>query len=370
MNSIECKAFKQLQQCVGKSDAQDQLSGWVVRTGRQGVYYLHEESSLSFQTLGAARVAVHALKHSVLDGIIGTDHDDYEDDEDGERTETLHLCCCLDGVIDQLHKQVKVLQSYQGQPHKSLEVTWNVQSKIVDMYDVCAYVHVDKAKLTLTQEDTLLQRSTKLRSQLLLATCAVFAQKLLHRSSYTSGYRQHCMYTLLQELRHSGAQSPALAMPVEPLLPKAWRKELDRQKTLKDDVDTDLYAISIGEQDIAQASEEEGSPIGGDFVICEGPEMAKLSHKAQAISDALDLVPVSKRDCVEHAVANAIGQGLDKLLECFSAFEYKYANSKYHEAWLCAFKQAITGDHSAEQDPEEHLLHDSQTSAVQSTATG
>ena len=238
------------------------------------------------------------------------------------------------------------------------------------MYDVCAYVHVDKARLKLTQEDTLLQRSTKLRCQLLLATCAVFAQKLLHRSSYTSGYRQHCMSTLLQELRHNGAQSPALAMLVEPLLPKAWRKELDRQKTLKGDVDTDLYALNIAEQDIAQACEEEGSPIGGDFVICEGPEMAKLSLKVQKISDALDLVPVSKRDCVEHVVANAIGQGLDRLLECFSPFEDKYANSKYHEAWLCAFKQAISGDHSAEQDPEEHLLHDSQKSAEQSTATG
>ena len=366
MNSIECKAFKQLQQCVGKSDAQDQLSGWVVRTGRQGIHFLHEESSLSFQTLGAAKVAVHALKHNVLDGNIGTDHDDDEDDEDGERTETLNLCCCLDGVIG----QVQVLQTYQGQPQECVEITWNVQSKIVDMYDVCAYVHVDKARLTLTQEDTLLQRSTKLHCQLLLATCAVFAQKLLHRSSYTSGYRQHCMYTLLQELRHNGAQSPALAMLVEPLLPKAWRKELDRQKTLKDDVDTDLYAINIGEQDIAHASEEEGSPIGGDFVICEGPGMAKLSLKVQKISDALDLVPVSKRDCVEHAVANAIGQGLDKLLECFSTFEDKYAISKYHESWLCAFKQAISGDHSAEQDPEEHLLHDSQISAEQSTATG
>ena len=98
--------------------------------------------------------------------------------------------------------------------------------------------------------------------------------------------------------------------------------------------------------------------------------MAKLSLKMQAISDALDLVPVSKRDCVEHAVANAIGQGLDKLLECFSTFEDKYANSKYHEAWLCAFKQAISGDHSAEQDPEEHLLHDCRISAEQSIATG
>ncbi len=47
MNSHEVKAFKQLQQCAGKPDAQNQLPGWVVRTGRQEVYYLHENSSLS-----------------------------------------------------------------------------------------------------------------------------------------------------------------------------------------------------------------------------------------------------------------------------------------------------------------------------------
>ena len=178
------------------------------------------------------------------------------------------------------------------------------------------------------------------------------------------------MYTLLQELRHNGAQSPALAMLVEPLLPRAWRKELDRQKALKDDVDTDLYAICIGEQDIAQASEEEGPPIGGDFVICEGPEMAKLSLKMQQISDALDLVPVSKRDCVEHAVASAIGQGLDRLMECLQAFKSKYANSKYHEAWLCALKQVISGDDSAEADPEGHLLQESTIHAQGAIAAG
>ena len=121
------------------------------------------------------------------------------------------------------------------------------------MYDICAYVQVHKASLVLTQEDTLLQRSTKLHCQILLATCAVFAQKLLHRSSYTSGCRQHCMCTLLQELKHTGAKTPALAMLVEPLLPRAWRKELDKQKTLKGDVDTDLYAIGIGEQDLVQS---------------------------------------------------------------------------------------------------------------------
>ena len=67
---------------------------------------------------------------------------------------------------------------------------------------------------------------------------------------------------------------------------------------MKDDIDADLYAANITEQDIAQAPEEEGSPVGDDFVILEDPEMAKLSHKVQQISDALDLVPVSKRDCV------------------------------------------------------------------------
>ena len=88
--------------------------------------------------------------------ITGTGHD-YQEDED--RIEILSLCCCLDGVIGQLHKQVKALESYQGQPHGSENASWGVQRKIVDMYDVCAYVHVDKARLKLTQEDTLLQRS-------------------------------------------------------------------------------------------------------------------------------------------------------------------------------------------------------------------
>ena len=59
------------------------------------------------------------------------------------------------------------------------------------------------------------------------------------------------MYTLLHELRHTGAQTPALAMLVEPLLPRAWRKELEKQKVLKDDADTELYATGIAEQDIA-----------------------------------------------------------------------------------------------------------------------
>ena len=31
-----------------------------------------------------------------------------------------------------------------------MEANWAVQSRVVDMYDVCAYVHVDKTTLTLT----------------------------------------------------------------------------------------------------------------------------------------------------------------------------------------------------------------------------
>ena len=196
MNSNELKAFEQLQQCAGKPDEQNHLPGSVVRTGRQGVYYLHEDSSLSFQTLGAASVAVHAFKQNDQSDIIDTCHGDQEDDEGEERSEILSLCYCLDGVIGQqgqLHKQVKALGAYHKEPQEFVQKCWVVQSKIVDMYDICAYVHVDKESLTLTQVDILLQRSTKLRCQLLLATCAVFcpetvAQIQLHIRVQTALY--------------------------------------------------------------------------------------------------------------------------------------------------------------------------------------
>ena len=125
-------------------------------------------------------MAVLAFSQSGQSGLTGTASVAPEDDEDDE---VLSLCSCLDGVIGQLQKQMETLNSYQRQPQQSAETSRAVQSKIVDMYDMCAYVHVNKTSMVLTQEDTLLQRSTKLRCQLLLATCAVFAQKLLYRSS-------------------------------------------------------------------------------------------------------------------------------------------------------------------------------------------
>jgi len=123
---------------------------------------------------------------------------------------------------------------------------------------------------------------------------------------------------------------------------------------LKGDVDTDLFAIGVGEQDVAQASEEAGSPSQNDFTVLEGPEMAEL--KVANIFDALDLVPVCKTQIVEIALAHATGQGLDDLMECCKVFENNYANRKYHRAWLCALEQAILVSDSAEQQSGRHLL--------------
>ena len=178
VNTTEQRAFQQLQECVSKLGSENQLAGWTVKTGKKGIYFLHEPSALAFQTLGATRVAVLAFSQSgqsLITGIAGVAP---EDDEDEERDGVLNLCSCLDGGIGQLQKQMETLNSYQRQPQQLAETSWAVQSKIVDMYDMCAYVHVNKTSMVLTQEDTLLQRSTKLRCQLLLATCADFCPEV------------------------------------------------------------------------------------------------------------------------------------------------------------------------------------------------
>ena len=84
---------------------------------------------------------------------------------------------------------------------------------------------------------------------------------------------------------------------------------------LKIDVDTDMYATGIGEQAIAQALAEKGTPTGDDVIVCESPNKTKLSFsRCNNSPDAQDLVPVSKRDCGEYVVAHAMGQGMDKLM--------------------------------------------------------
>lgn len=350
MNEAEQKAFEVLQQhnnAVAKS--QCKLSDWKVKTGKHGLYYLHESSSLAFQTLGAAKVAINAFKH-ISSGdkacIAGREAEDLAaaDEEDDSRAEVLSIATSLDQVLSQLHKSIDTLQAYSKEkPETVTQVSQALQPKIVDMYDVCSYMHVSKETIVLKQSDTLLQRSTKLRCQLLLATCAVFTQKLLHRSSYTSGYRQHCMYTLLQELKRTGPNNPALSLLVEPLLPRAWRKELDKQKLLKDDIDTDLYSRDIAQQDIQQAAAEDGPPTVHDFVVPFSSELAKLAVKMKRISDILDLVPIYKRAEVEAAVAGSVG-GLEALTKCLQDFQKKFSKQEAHQDWLEALKEAVVGE--------------------------
>ena len=180
MSSAQHKALEQLQRHSATLPSQTELSGWTVRTGKHGLYYLHEASGLKFHTLGAAKVAVYAFSHTTASD---------NDDDDNEREEVLSIATCLDAVVSQLHRHTDNLQAYnRDKPQDMAETPKALQPRIVDMYDVCSYVHVSKKRTSLNQEDTLLQRATKLRCQLLLATCAVFTQKLLHQSSYTSGY--------------------------------------------------------------------------------------------------------------------------------------------------------------------------------------
>ena len=226
MKAGELKALNRLQ-CVTGGQKPHDKSEWTVQTGKQGMYYLHKSSGPAFQTFGAAKVALGAFAHNC------TAKKDVIDEDDAKE-EVLSIASGLDQVVAQLHKQLDMLKQYKEAAEADQTQGLQLQQpKIVDMWDVCSYVQVDKDSMMLQQKDTLLQRSTKLRCQLLLATCAVFAQKLLHNSS------------------------PVLAA-----------------------------------HDIQAASAEEGPPLEDDFIAVESPELLKLTCKVKKVSEALDLVPL------------------------------------------------------------------------------
>jgi len=346
MKSAELKALKRLQ-CVTSSRTSQDLSEWTVQTSKQGLYYLHKPSELAFQTLGAATVALRAFALNRSTCTTST----YAHEADDAREEMLSMALSLDQVVAQMHKHLDALTQYrQAATAGKQKALQKQEPNIVDIYDVCRYVEVDKADIVLQQDDTLLQRSTKLRCQLLLATCAVFAQKLLHKSSYTSGYRQHCRFTLLQELKRTGADNPALSMLVEPLLPKPWRKELDKQKVLKGDEDTDLYSPQLAAQDMQTASAEEGAPMNDDFVVVESPEVLKLTCKVKQVAEALDLIPLYHRAHVESAVAEGLAEGLEAMSKCLKELEGQFAGQEHHQDWLHALNQALS---DSNQGPQE-----------------
>jgi len=110
MNLTEQGAFRELQQYASKLAVKGELSGWSVKSCRQGAYYQHEGSCLTFQTLEATKIAVQALSQIDRSYITETANVTQEDDEDEEGDELLNLCSSLDGVIGQLQKQMKTLQ--------------------------------------------------------------------------------------------------------------------------------------------------------------------------------------------------------------------------------------------------------------------
>ncbi len=122
----------------------------------------------------------------------------------------------LDKLVVQLQRHVCEMQTYcsDAAHNNAVQLTTSIQPKIAQVQDVCSYIQIKADHLVMQQEDSLMKRATKLRCQLLLATCAVFAQKLLHKGSYTSGYRQHCFHTLITELLHTGPTAVELGFEV------------------------------------------------------------------------------------------------------------------------------------------------------------
>ena len=127
----------------------------------------------------------------------------------------------LDKLVVQLQRHVSEMQRYDSDAAHSNAVpaTTSIQPRIAQVQDVCSYIQIKADRLVMQQEDSLMKRATKLRCQLLLATCAVFAQKLLHKGLFTSGYRQHFFHTFITELLQTGPDSAALPLLVKPLLP-------------------------------------------------------------------------------------------------------------------------------------------------------
>ena len=79
-------------------------------------------------------------------------------------------------------------------------------------------------------------------------------------------------------------------------------------------------------------------------MVVKTPSLVKLTGRMHMILEALDLVPVYKRQQIEEAVAGAVEKGLDEMLLCWKQLECKYSQHKHHQTWLHALKQALSAD--------------------------
>ncbi|DBA88216.1 TPA: hypothetical protein ACH3X1_016170 [Trebouxia sp. C0004] len=348
MNAEEEDAYSRMKHFCTAVRPDCDYSSWRVQTCKKKgcIEYLHQPTGLTLQSPGAAHLAVLALPtQKQPSNCTMNDSKAVSAASCSSDTEAGDLCLIitsLDKLVVQLQRHVSEMQRcHSDAAHgNAVPATTAIQPRIVQVQDVCSYIQIKADHLVMQQEDSLMKRATKLRCQLLLATCAVFAQKLLHRGSYTSGYRQHCFHTLITELLRTGPNSAALPLLVEPLLPRSWKRELDQSKLLKGDMETDLYSTAVAQVDIMQGEEEEGlAPSDGFLVADADPQLTP--GKLEQVVDALDLIPLYVRQKVELKVSNALAEGLSALKSCVEQLAARFADKAAHKAWLSSLQQVV-----------------------------
>ncbi len=346
MNAEEEDAYSTMKQFCTAVRPDCDYSSWRAQTckKKQCIEYLHQPTGLTLQSPGAAHLAVLALP-TQKEASSCTLNDSKavsaaSCSSDTEAGDTCLITTSLDKLVVQLQRHVSEMQRYHNDA--AVPASTAIQPRIAQVQDVCSYIQIKADQLVMQQEDSLMKRATKLRCQLLLATCAVFAQKLLHRGSYTSGYRQHCFHTLITELLRTGPNSAALPLLVEPLLPRSWKRELDQSKLLKGDMETDLYSTAVAQEDIMQGEEEEGlAPSDGFLVADADPQLTP--GKAGQVVDALDLIPLYIRQKVELEVSNALAEGLPAVKSCVEQLAARFADKAAHKAWLSSLQEVVIG---------------------------
>ena len=350
MNAEEEEAYSRMKHfCIAVRPDCD-YSSWRAQTCKKKrcIEYLHQPTGLTLQSPGAAHLAVLALPtQKQASSCTLNDSKAVSAASCSSDTEAGDMCLIitsLDKLVVQLQRHVSEMQRYHSDAAHSNAVppTAAIQPRIAQVQDVCSYIQIKADQLVMQQEDCLMKRATKLRCQLLLATCAVFAQKLLHRGSYTSGYRQHCFHTLITELLRTGPNSAALPLLVEPLLPRTWKRELDQSKLLKGDMETDLYSTAVAQEDIMQGEEEEGLAPSDGFLVADANPLL-TPGKAGQVVDALDLIPLYIRQKVELQVSNALAEGLPAVKSCVEQLAARFADKAAHKAWLSSLQEVVRG---------------------------
>ena len=350
MNAEEEDAYSRMKDFCTAVRPDCDFSSWRAQTcEKKGcIEYLHHPTGLTLQSTGAAHLAVLALASQEQPSNCTINDNEAVSAaaclSDTEAGDVCLIITSLDKVVVQLQRHVHEMQTYHSDASHSnaVSVTTSIQPKIAQVQDVCSYIQIKADHLVMQQEDSLMTRATKLHCQLLLATCAVFAQKLLHKGSYTSGYRQHCFHTLITELLQIGPTSAALPPLVEPLLPRSWKRELDKSKLLKGDIETDLYSTAVAQEDIMQGEEEEGSAPSDGFLVADAaPELTP--RKMEQILDAMDLIPLYVRQKVELEVSNSLAEGLSAFKSCIEQLAARFANKAAHKAWLSSLQQVVIG---------------------------